>query len=134
MISTDRNVEMFRFRKCCAHTHMNTHGEMRNRPTYTILVGKSERKTPLGGYRHRLEDNIKLDLNKIGCRLDSSGSRSCPTAVFSLCYANKLLTILRLQLLLLLIQFNSIPLRKYCICQQRRAYDRQTLIKYRPTH
>jgi hypothetical protein len=37
-------------------------GEMRN--LYRILVGKPERKTPLG--RRRWEDNIRMDLRGIG--------------------------------------------------------------------
>jgi hypothetical protein len=32
------------------------------RKTYKILVGKPERKTPLGRARRRWEDNIKMDL------------------------------------------------------------------------
>jgi len=31
------------------------------------FVGKPERKRPLGRPRHRWEDNIKLDLQKVGC-------------------------------------------------------------------
>jgi hypothetical protein len=31
-----------------------------------ILVGKPERKRPLGRPRHRWEDNIKMDLEEIG--------------------------------------------------------------------
>jgi hypothetical protein len=38
-------------------------GEMRN--TY-ILVGKSERKAPLGRLRRRWEGNIRMDLREIG--------------------------------------------------------------------
>jgi hypothetical protein len=41
-------------------------GEKRNE--YMILVGKLERKRPLGRQRRRREDNIRLDLRKIGCR------------------------------------------------------------------
>jgi hypothetical protein len=33
---------------------------------YSILVGKSERKRPLGRPRHRWDDNIKMDLREIG--------------------------------------------------------------------
>jgi hypothetical protein len=36
---------------------------MRN--AYTILVGKPERKRPLGRPKHRWEDNIKMDLRGI---------------------------------------------------------------------
>jgi hypothetical protein len=39
-------------------------GEKRN--AYRILVGKRERKRPLGGPRRRWVDNIKKDLRKIG--------------------------------------------------------------------
>ena len=31
------------------------------------LVGKSEGKTPLGRPSHRWEDNIKMDLQEVGC-------------------------------------------------------------------
>jgi len=32
-----------------------------------VLVGKSEGKRPLGGPRRRWEDNIKMDLQEVGC-------------------------------------------------------------------
>ena len=34
---------------------------------YTVLVGKPEGKRPLGRPRRRLEDNIKMDLQEVGC-------------------------------------------------------------------
>ena len=34
---------------------------------YRILVGKPEGKRPLGKPRRRWEDNIKVDLQKVGC-------------------------------------------------------------------
>jgi len=34
---------------------------------YRVLVGKSEGKRPLGRPRHRREDNIKIDLQEVGC-------------------------------------------------------------------
>ena len=34
---------------------------------YRVMVGKSERKTPLRKPRHRWEDNIKMDLQEVGC-------------------------------------------------------------------
>jgi hypothetical protein len=43
-------------------TH-RTHGEKRN--AYRILVRKHEAKRPLGGCRHRWEDNIKMDPREI---------------------------------------------------------------------
>jgi len=32
-----------------------------------VLLGKSEEKRPLGRPRHRWEDNIKMDLQEVGC-------------------------------------------------------------------
>jgi hypothetical protein len=32
-----------------------------------VLLGKSEGKRPLGRPRRRWEDNIKMDLQKVGC-------------------------------------------------------------------
>jgi len=34
---------------------------------YRFLVGKPEEKRPLGRPRHRWEDNIKMDLQEVGC-------------------------------------------------------------------
>ena len=34
---------------------------------YRVLVGKRERKRPLGRPRRRWEDNIKMDLQEVGC-------------------------------------------------------------------
>jgi len=39
-------------------------GEMRT--AYEILVGKLERKRPLGKHRFRREDNIRMDLRQTG--------------------------------------------------------------------
>jgi hypothetical protein len=35
---------------------------------YRILVGKPEGKGPLSRPRHRWEDNMMMDLQKVGCR------------------------------------------------------------------
>ena len=32
-----------------------------------VLVGKPEGKNPLGRHKHRWEDNIKMDLQEVGC-------------------------------------------------------------------
>jgi hypothetical protein len=40
------------------------HGEKKN--PYRILVGKPERKRPLGTPRRRWEDNIRMDFREIG--------------------------------------------------------------------
>jgi len=37
------------------------------RGEYRVLVGKPEGKRPLGRPRHRWEDNIKVNLQEVGC-------------------------------------------------------------------
>jgi hypothetical protein len=39
------------------------------RGVYRVLVGKPEGKRPLGRPRRRWEENIKMDLQKVGCRV-----------------------------------------------------------------
>jgi len=54
--------------------HVARMGE--GRGVHRVLVGKPEGKRPLGGPRHRREDNIKKDLREVGCggwRLDGVG-------------------------------------------------------------
>jgi hypothetical protein len=38
-----------------------------SRGAYMVLVGKSEGKRPLGRPRCRWEDNVKMDLQEVGC-------------------------------------------------------------------
>jgi hypothetical protein len=38
------------------------------RGAYRVLVGKPEGKRPLGRFRRRWEDNIKMDLQEVGWR------------------------------------------------------------------
>jgi hypothetical protein len=38
-----------------------------SRGGYRVLVGKPEGKRPLRKFRPRWEDNIKMDLQKVGC-------------------------------------------------------------------
>ena len=38
-----------------------------SRNAYRVLVGKPERKRPLGRPRRRWEYNIKMDLREVGC-------------------------------------------------------------------
>jgi hypothetical protein len=38
------------------------------RGVYRVLVGKPEGKRPLGRPRRRWEDNIRMDLQEVGCR------------------------------------------------------------------
>ena len=40
---------------------------MGERGVYKVLVGKPEGKKPLGRPRRRWEDNIKMDLQEVGC-------------------------------------------------------------------
>jgi hypothetical protein len=47
------------------------------RGVYGVLVGKPEAKRTLARPRHRWEDNIKMDLQEVGCGgygLDRAGS------------------------------------------------------------
>ena len=44
----------------------NTYGERSG--VYRLLVGKSEEKRPLGRPKRSWEDNIKMDLQEVGCR------------------------------------------------------------------
>ena len=37
------------------------------RGVFRVLVGKPEGMKPLGRSRHRWEDNIKMDLQEVGC-------------------------------------------------------------------
>jgi hypothetical protein len=37
------------------------------RGVYRVLVGKPEGKRPLGRLRHRWVDNIRVDLQEVGC-------------------------------------------------------------------
>ena len=46
--------------------HVACMGERRG--VYRVLVGKPEGKRPLGRPRLRWEDNIKMDLQEVGCR------------------------------------------------------------------
>jgi hypothetical protein len=38
-----------------------------SRGVYRVLVGKPGGRRPLGRPRHRWEDNIKIDLQEVGC-------------------------------------------------------------------
>jgi len=45
--------------------HVASMGQRRG--VYRVLVGKPDGKRPLGIPRRRWEDNIKMDLQKVGC-------------------------------------------------------------------
>jgi hypothetical protein len=44
------------------------------RGVYRVLVGKLEGKRPLGRHRYRWEDNIKMNLQEVGCRVWTGSS------------------------------------------------------------
>jgi len=62
------------------------------RVVYRVLVGKPEGKRPLGRTRRRWVDNIRLDLQEVGCRYmdwiglaqDRDGWRRLLSAVMNL--------------------------------------------------
>jgi len=70
--------------------HVARMGERRG--VYRALVGKPEGKRPLGRSRRRWEDNIKMDLQEVGCRgmdwielaLDRNSWRAHVNAVMNL--------------------------------------------------
>jgi len=39
----------------------------KSRGIYRVLVGKPEGMRPLGRRRHKWKDNLKMDLQKVGC-------------------------------------------------------------------
>ena len=45
--------------------HVARMGEERG--AYRVLVGKTERKRPLGRHRRGWVDNIRMDLQEVGC-------------------------------------------------------------------
>jgi hypothetical protein len=45
--------------------HVTGMGEKRG--VHKVLVGKPEEQRPLGRHRRRWEDNIKMDLQEVGC-------------------------------------------------------------------
>ena len=51
--------------------HVARMGEERG--VYRVLVGKPEGKRPVGRPRRRLVDNIRMDLQEVGCGLDWAG-------------------------------------------------------------
>jgi len=52
--------------------HVARMGE--RRVVYRVLVGKPERKRPLGRPRRRVEENIKMDLHEVGCGVYTGSS------------------------------------------------------------
>jgi len=60
-----RSFRVIKSRRMRWVEHVARIGERRG--VYRVLVGKPERKGPLGRPRRRWEDNIKMDLQEVGC-------------------------------------------------------------------
>jgi hypothetical protein len=58
-------VRVIKWRRIRWAEHVARMGEKRG--VYRVLVGKAERKRPLGRPRRRSEDNIQMDLLEMGC-------------------------------------------------------------------
>ena len=58
-------VRVIKWRRMRWAGHIARMGD--ERCAYRVLVGKPERKRPLGKPRSRWEDNIKMDLQEVGC-------------------------------------------------------------------
>ena len=58
-------VQVIKLKRMRWAGHVACMGE--GRGVYRVFVGKPEGKRPLGRRRHRWEDNIKMDLQEVGC-------------------------------------------------------------------
>jgi len=58
-------VRMIKSRRMRLAGHVARMGKKRG--VYSVLMGKPEGKRPLGRPRFRWEDNIKMDLQEVGC-------------------------------------------------------------------
>jgi len=82
-VDRDLNPDLPYNKRSCVYSTV-TFGENENwlikklcgegRGVQRVLVGKHEGKRPLGRPRRRWEDNIKIDLQEVGRRLDGVGS------------------------------------------------------------
>jgi hypothetical protein len=63
--SSPNIIRMIKLRGMRWAGHVARMGERRG--VYTVLVGKPEGKRPLGRPKCRWEDNIKMDLQEVGC-------------------------------------------------------------------
>jgi len=64
LYSSPNIIRIIKSRRIRWAGHAAHMGERRG--VYRVLVGKPEGKTALGRRRRRLEDNIKIDLQKVG--------------------------------------------------------------------
>jgi hypothetical protein len=65
LYSSPNTVQVIKSRRMRWAGHVARMGERRG--VYRVLVGKPGGKSPPGRARHRYEDNIKLDLQEVGC-------------------------------------------------------------------
>ena len=65
LYSSSNNVRVIKSRRMRWAGHVARMGEERG--VYRVLVGKPEGKRPLGRPRHRWVDNIRMDLQEMGC-------------------------------------------------------------------
>jgi hypothetical protein len=66
LYSSPNNVRLIKLRRMKWAGHVARMGERRG--IYGVLVGKPEGKRPLERLRCRWEDNIKMDLQEMGCK------------------------------------------------------------------
>jgi hypothetical protein len=65
LYSSPNTLRVIKSRRMRWAVHVARMGE--GRGVYWVLVGKPEGKRPLGRQRRRWEDNIKMDLQEVGC-------------------------------------------------------------------
>jgi len=65
LYSSPNILQVIKSRRMRWAGHVVQMGEKRG--VYRVLVGKSEGKRPLGRPRHRWVDNIRMDLQEVGC-------------------------------------------------------------------
>jgi len=63
--SSPNTVRVIKLRRMRWAGHVVRMGEERR--VYRVLVGKPEGRRPLGSPRHRWVDNIRMDLQEVGC-------------------------------------------------------------------
>ena len=74
MYSSPNNIWVIKSRRMIWVRHVACVGERRG--SYSVLIGKPEGKRPLVRTRLRWEDNIKMNIQEVGCGhgLDRAGS------------------------------------------------------------
>ena len=65
LYSSPNIVRVIKSRRTIWAGHVARMGEERR--VYRVLMGKPEGKRPLGRLRHRWVDNIRMDLQEVGC-------------------------------------------------------------------